>query len=566
MGNLFKYVLALGVSTFALSSCTGSSQSEDILEQADALPVQVDKGDNWSLVKKDGKFIYKDEFENEPSAVIEGYFSVKEGEGYVLYKVDGIKPEPVKGCEDLISVGVMCDGLIPVTKPEQRITVIDRNGETKFELTPYNKHEIVYSDVRFFDGYLGVQTDENKNGFVNTKGEFAIKPVYEVAGRFSEGLAIARKDDDSPFIVIDKKGETVFKFKKTWHPYSPQFIDGFILVKDEGGRLLFVDKNGESTKCPSKVHGVGDIKGKYYTFHDESGKWGVMDRTNDEVVIRAKYSAVTIMPGDKFLCTDSNNEADIIKPDGEKVLTIDDYNYGVSYSPFFGLVGHENNTYVILDEQGKATKTEYYVISDGNNNSVIRSDYFNTDEVVSLVKQLLSPNGVDGYVIGADPKKQFAGKDPEDYHYTTNVTIDKLSGEGYKFAYNTTAYFDRQLGDYDYNPVTEKYEYMWTPDNAVATLRLAVSIEKKLKETAFNKVVDAIKGEGFKTEQTGFNDGKGEALFVKGNTAVYVEFEANNSGTVVNVTATKNFDDETIRLVKEAIKSRASGSDEEYGD
>ena len=48
----------------------------------DYIAVQTDKEDGWGFMSPDGDVILADEFKNEPSAVVNGLFSVQEGDFY----------------------------------------------------------------------------------------------------------------------------------------------------------------------------------------------------------------------------------------------------------------------------------------------------------------------------------------------------------------------------------------------------------------------------------------------------------------------------------------------------
>ena len=100
MKKIYSLMFAMGaICAASLTSC--SSDSLD----AEYVAVKESRSGNWSFYSPDGKMVCKDEFKSEPSAVINGYFYVQEGEKglYTLYKV-GEKPEAVKGCEGLYSI------------------------------------------------------------------------------------------------------------------------------------------------------------------------------------------------------------------------------------------------------------------------------------------------------------------------------------------------------------------------------------------------------------------------------------------------------------------------------
>lgn len=57
-------------------------------------PVKAERDAHyWSFVDNEGKLVLEDAFENCPSPVIDGIFSVQEGDGFSLYEFDEKKPK-----------------------------------------------------------------------------------------------------------------------------------------------------------------------------------------------------------------------------------------------------------------------------------------------------------------------------------------------------------------------------------------------------------------------------------------------------------------------------------------
>ena len=82
-----KSALYLIAATFMLAGCSSSTEND-----IDYLAVKSDKDSNWGMIGPDGKILFDDEFENRPSAVINGLFTVEENKGISVYKA-AEKPE-----------------------------------------------------------------------------------------------------------------------------------------------------------------------------------------------------------------------------------------------------------------------------------------------------------------------------------------------------------------------------------------------------------------------------------------------------------------------------------------
>src|SRR5690606_14845109 len=97
------------------------------------------------------------------------------------------------------------------------------------------------------------ETDcSDKYGFQNDNGKFVIKPNYDDAREFSEGLAAVRlgdKYDDDCLLIergkygfINSKGKTVIPFQFE-HVYS--FKEGLAMVVTSENKVGYINKKGE---------------------------------------------------------------------------------------------------------------------------------------------------------------------------------------------------------------------------------------------------------------------------------------------------------------------------------
>jgi hypothetical protein len=59
----------------------------------------------------------------------------------------------------------------------------------------------------FKEGLAAVEDTNGKWGFINTNGEFVVKPVYDYAESFQNGLAVVW--DFSKMYYVNKKGELI---------------------------------------------------------------------------------------------------------------------------------------------------------------------------------------------------------------------------------------------------------------------------------------------------------------------------------------------------------------------
>ncbi|HEU0137527.1 MAG TPA: WG repeat-containing protein, partial [Flavobacterium sp.] len=100
---------------------------------------------------------------------------------------------------------------------------------------------------KFSEGLALVSIGLNK-GFINDKAEFIIEPKYRCAFSFSEGVAPVAEDCRGSWGYIDKKGATVIEPRFDW---AGQFSDGLAKVlvsldkNSSEGKTGYIDKTGK---------------------------------------------------------------------------------------------------------------------------------------------------------------------------------------------------------------------------------------------------------------------------------------------------------------------------------
>lgn len=507
--NSIYLLLALAATT-TLSGCFSSTKSNNILDMSELIPARESSKDDWGFYSPDGEFFLADEYENRPSSVINGYFSVEEGKsGYTLYKFDKKKPTAV--LEELYAVGYVSDGLIPIVRKGERITVVNTSGETKFTLDPVNGKEITWAAPGFAEGRLLIHDENGNYGYVATDGSCVIKPKYNAANEFAEGLAVVSErdeDDNLQFSVINDAGDIVFKIKQ--QPYTYNFEDGMLIVQDDNGRLIFLDNSGNQVlKCPSKCTEISDYNKKFIVYRTDNYKYGVIN-FEGENIIRAKYDGIALYGDNRFICkTGDGDDCEIVVLDeaAEELFDIDDYTI-VIWAGRYGLIGSDKNGLEFLDNEGKPLKNaQFEEVGPGFNASyAIYSDFFDMNAAVDAFANLFTDRGVDKYCLGAAPADYFSN--PADYTYRSAVMVDSLA-LGYKYKVTADLNFNQTIADYTY----ESYGYYnysrrdyWRDGSEITNIRVniltdtewgndgSIALVKKLKEKGF-KLIDQTKAE-----------------------------------------------------------------------
>ncbi|KUP21748.1 WG repeat-containing protein [Paenibacillus sp. DMB5] len=162
-----------------------------------------------------------------------------------------------------------------------------------------------------------------RTGFINTKGKWAIKPIYDYASSFSEGIATATVNGKSG--LIDTKGNWIVKPKYSGGSgFIGQFHDGYILLTISGKydyTYRLVDAKGNIITVPGagQIAGFGDGIVSYF---GDTGM-GFMNPAG-EVIVKPAYSYVwnyTAGAGKAFVDLNNDNEysAYLINKAGEVV-------------------------------------------------------------------------------------------------------------------------------------------------------------------------------------------------------------------------------------------------------
>jgi hypothetical protein len=421
---------------------------------------------------------------------------VKDGDVYTLYKAAD-KPEAVKDCEDLYSVGYMREGLIPVAKNGKRISVVDGNGKVQFTLNPIDGEEIVSCASCYSDGMLSITTDLSGSGYVDTKGNVVIKPShkYYVALPFSEGKAVVdtETETEQKYYVINKKGEVLYRFHDDYTLCGDCYSYGMLAVKDGNDRILFLNEKGEvKYKCSSKVDAVGDYNSKYFTYKTKDDEWGVMDY-NGEVVVRAKYEDVRLVDEDKFLCI-RKGKSTIVNKSGDEKYVVEDFKKVFYSSGFF--VGIDENSCSLLDKELKPVKNaEFADVAYANSVGVtVESNYVNIDEIMNAVSGLINSKGVDKYAIGSNPSEYLS--DPEAYFGSgsgTYIQLKELEKSGFRYTINCRASYD----DYMSYRLVQDQTYHWNTNAGLREVEIEVLIYTKWDSSYISNLINAIQAKGY---------------------------------------------------------------------
>ena len=135
------------------------------------------------------------------------------------------------------------------------------------------------------DNHRFLVEEHGKFGFIDSSGKIAIKPIYEMVHKFSEGLAAVRVSGRYGF--IDVYGNIVIA---PAYDYATEFREGLAFVYNDG-KAMCIDGTGNIAFKTSYVQATIFKNGRSLTL-TASKKMGCIDRSGS-LVVDTVYSAIS---------------------------------------------------------------------------------------------------------------------------------------------------------------------------------------------------------------------------------------------------------------------------------
>ena len=162
------------------------------------------------------------------------------------------------------------DNLIIVQVKNGKYGYVDKTT-LKFKIDP------IFDECFPFDEDFAKVMINKKYGFINRSGKIVIKPKYDYAERFSDGIAWASMaNQDSTY--INKEGKTVIKVKTD---YILNFSENLSPALTNG-KYGYVNKNTKKI-IPNKFQFAGKFVDGIAKVKFEN-KWGYIDKTGNWVI------------------------------------------------------------------------------------------------------------------------------------------------------------------------------------------------------------------------------------------------------------------------------------------
>jgi len=454
-----------------MTSCGGSSTDTKV----EFIPVQLTEGGAWTFIDAKGEQIGTQQWEFEPTVTCGGVFTARTDSGLTVYRWSGREAKPIDSLQNLASVGVMNEGLMPVVPQMQRIKVVDADGDVKFVLEPINGVEVSSCDASFSEGMLIVTTIDGKTGVVNNKGEVVVAPKFTSISKFSGGYALAETYDYNnlgpTYSIIDKEGKvTPVKGKFGYSDegdcsITPEFVDGAATVYAEPDTANYkvvtlklttdgkVSPSDGYTSIDMLANGAKIVRTFSLAEEKSSANWIGKD---GKTVMTVKDDESLVGLG-KFVYRTAEKSTVLYDMEGKELDKFDKSLYmecpGGDFGPI--ITDYDDNfsaVYTLLDAQGKPIEglkiygvgTSRFIDVSGDEircRDIVSSAYVDLTAAASKLASMInygSVKGKDNYYMGQSVKDILAGENARFYtggdrnfYIPTDSTGQLANGAGF---------------------------------------------------------------------------------------------------------------------------------------
>lgn len=479
-------LLAIAAVAIIVASCSSKPEIS-------YLPAKADGDSSWGLVDANGEFLYSDEFDGRPSAVVNGLFYVSEDGGYTVYKATKKTPKQVGDLCQLVDCGFFNDGVMPIVRKGEHISFVDADGNTKFTLEKVDSLEIIAASDMFINGRCAIRNSEGRWGAIDNTGKVVIPLKYEAPMFFVEKYAIVNDVESEKFLIIDKDGNQVANISVPLKLYSP-FIDGIAVAKtkpsdddsdDSDSKCVFIKDNGEVINLPSSVDNIGDWNYKYAVFENEEGDLGIIT-IDGEVKVRAKYDNIELLANGKFIARKGRKYM-YLTPDGDTEKLDEETYSAIEHSALYSSVfdfdfelieeDDRDDEYRLLSYSGEEKGEALSRIKGGVRIKTIDSDYFDYDGLVNGALSLFDTNGLKGYPFGS-PMVQYVDSvahTPEWYRGDNSIGVDISRICGPASVASATIYSNGAIV-YDATPYEGYYTWAFNRNVRVSAVNVTLSL------------------------------------------------------------------------------------------
>jgi hypothetical protein len=241
----------------------------------------------------------------------------------------------------------------------------------------------------FFTSLISCQTNKTESeqeifpfeqdakfGFFNSKGEIVIKPQFELASVFNEGIAVVITSEKGEYRYINEEGKFIFDAK---YSMATMFNEGkaIVTVKSDDPPTV-IDKDGKTLftlKGAADLRNFNNDLAAFEMVQDSISSWGFVN-VKGEKVIKAQYSEVKDFYEGKSAVKNKEEKCGYIDKTGKLIIDFQ-FDDALDFEKGKAVVYIEDKAGVINSEGKFIIKPQYQsIVIDGDNFLVQQNDKY----------------------------------------------------------------------------------------------------------------------------------------------------------------------------------------------
>lgn len=358
--KLFRNELQIILSLILILLCIGCQPKFPAI---DALPFQQDTEGKWGLISTDGQVkVVCSTFSKQPSAVINGMFSLPDEEGfYQLYHID--RPSQPVSIQRFAHIGHFFEEVTLAQEfPDSPILIIDRKGKTVNDIGISLHYDIVLAH-NFSEGRALFCTRKGKFGYMDTKGLITIPPVYDQAFDFHEGSALVGNSNEAgemSYQLIDRNGNAKASVQVVSSLLDQRFCNGLLMYSHRtNGKYGYLNPQGETEiYLPDSIREASRFYHNAAIIRNSRGSTGLINRKG-ELLIAPEYEDGWIV-GENRVCLKKENQWILSDFKGSETHPIQTDEPIITFYPSELAIAQLGKCYFWIDREGKPTNDNRY--------------------------------------------------------------------------------------------------------------------------------------------------------------------------------------------------------------
>jgi hypothetical protein len=369
----------------------------------------------FGLVDLKGNIIVENEWETPSSIATEGIVRVKNKEGYYEFYTAERNPKKIGAAYK--DATLFSEGLAAVVNEKGFIHYIDKEGIIKFELPDDGKGSPVLKAGVFSEGLARFQNAENLWGFINKDGQVVIKPMYDYARNFSEGLAMVERYNNTTHETsrgfINKHDEEVIPVSDRYTAFL-DFKQGLAGCTDRDlqNQWGYINEKGDKVIEINKVRvQVMPFQQDGHAAFFDGAYWGLINRKGEIVVNPTFDRLLSFYHNGLGPFKNSRNEIGFVNADRKEVIKC---KYEEVLPFYANTTVVKDKYYIFIDKKGEQASDKNTYLRYVPINKIIK-------QYESFNEQLVKTLFLNASAIANTIFKELSGKTVNNLSFNSNV-------------------------------------------------------------------------------------------------------------------------------------------------